>query len=51
MLTSGERSFSNKQPNFKLKGTRKKKKEAAKPKVSGRKKIICIRAEINGMET
>ena len=43
------RKISNKQPNLTLKATRERKQ--AKPKVSRRKEIIKIRAEINEIET
>ena len=41
------RKISNKQTNLKLKGSRKKPKH----KVSNRKEIINVRAEINEIET
>ena len=50
-LPQEARNISNKQPNLTHEGTRKKKKEQTKPKVSRRKEIIKIRAEINEIET
>ena len=42
------RKISNKQPNFTTKGT---KKEQTKPKLSRRKEMIKISAEINEIKT
>ena len=46
-LPQETRKISNKQANPTLQGTRK---EQTKPKVSRRKQIINVRAEINEME-
>ena len=48
-LTQETREISNKQSNITPKGTREE--EQTKPKVSRRKEIIKIRAEINEIET
>ena len=49
ILPQETRNTSNKQPNLTPKATRVK--EQMKPKVSRRKEIIKIRAEINEIET
>ena len=48
-LPQETREKSNKEPNFTLKATRKRRNE--EPRVSRRKEIIKIRAEINKKET
>ena len=45
------RKISNKQSNFTPKATREKKNNKKTPKVSRRKEVIKIRAEINEIET
>ena len=49
ILPQETRNISNKQPSFTPKGTRERRTN--KPKVSRRKEIIQIRAEVNGIET
>lgn len=49
MLNSGKRKVSNTLPNFAPQWTRKK--EQMNLKISGRKEITNIRAEINEKET